>query len=215
MAATLDVLLLPEPGRTADCLVVVDLLRATTTIATLFERGLRTLTVAQDIDYARRLRAETGAILFGEVGGLPPADFDHGNSPVEASELDLQGQSGVMFTTNGTSALCMAARHGRTMAGSLANVSAVAAAEGFRPSYDLDAPALRRDALRLSAVTPTVVAALRQRHAQDVLFARSGVHAKDGIELVGDQPQPHDIQVVASQRLLCQSPQPPCLAPGG
>ncbi len=134
MAATLDVLLLPEPGRTADCLVVVDLLRATTTIATLFERGLRTLTVAQDIDYARRLRAETGAILFGEVGGLPPADFDHGNSPVEASELDLQGQSGVMFTTNGTSALCMAARHGRTMAGSLANVSAVAAAAGASDS---------------------------------------------------------------------------------
>lgn len=128
MAATLDVLLLPERGRTADCLIVVDLLRATTTIATLFERGLQKLTVAQDIEYARRLREETGAVLFGEVGGLPPGDFDHGNSPVEASELDLGGKAGAMFTTNGTAALCLAAQHGRTIAGSLANVSAVAAA---------------------------------------------------------------------------------------
>ncbi|MGD9935486.1 MAG: 2-phosphosulfolactate phosphatase [Dehalococcoidia bacterium] len=128
MVATLDVLFLPEPCRRADCLVVVDLLRATTTIPTLFERGLVKLTVAADIEYARRLRDETGAVLFGEVGGLPPEDFDHGNSPVEASGLDLAGRSGVMFTSNGTGALCLAAQHGRTIAGSLANVSAVAAA---------------------------------------------------------------------------------------
>ena len=41
-------------------------------------------------------------------------------------------------------------------------LSAVAAAETFQPSYDLDGPALRRDALRLAAVTPTVVAALHR-----------------------------------------------------
>lgn len=134
MAATLDVLLVPEPGKRADCFVVVDLLRATTTIATLFERGLRRLTATSDIEHARQLRDETGAVLFGEVGGLPPGDFDYGNSPVEAGELDLAGKDAVMFTTNGTRALCMAAASGRTMAGSLANLSAVATAAGAHES---------------------------------------------------------------------------------
>jgi citrate synthase len=41
-------------------------------------------------------------------------------------------------------------------------LSAVAAAEGFRPSYDLDRTGLRRDGLRISAVTPTVVASLHR-----------------------------------------------------
>jgi citrate synthase len=41
-------------------------------------------------------------------------------------------------------------------------LSAVAAAEGFGPSYDLGPDALRRDAIRLAAVTPTVVAALHR-----------------------------------------------------
>ncbi|HQF96757.1 MAG TPA: citrate/2-methylcitrate synthase, partial [Microthrixaceae bacterium] len=41
-------------------------------------------------------------------------------------------------------------------------LSAVAAAERFRPTYDLDAAAIRADALRIAAVTPTVVAALHR-----------------------------------------------------
>jgi citrate synthase len=41
-------------------------------------------------------------------------------------------------------------------------LSAVAAAEGYRPTYDLNRHELRRDALRLSAVTPTIVAALHR-----------------------------------------------------
>lgn len=44
-------------------------------------------------------------------------------------------------------------------------LSAVAAAEGFAPSYDLAPDALRRDAIRLAAVTPTVVAALHRLSA--------------------------------------------------
>lgn len=41
-------------------------------------------------------------------------------------------------------------------------LSAVAAAEGFRPTYDIDAATLRADGIRLAAVTPTVVAALHR-----------------------------------------------------
>jgi 2-phosphosulfolactate phosphatase len=128
MTRWLDVAIWPgEPARAAaDCVIVVDLFRATTTIATLFARGLRRLTACADITLARELRDRQGAILFGEVRGLPPGDFDFGNSPVEASTLDLAGKEAILFTTNGTGALAAAAGESRVYAGALANIGAVA-----------------------------------------------------------------------------------------
>lgn len=110
----------------ADAFLVIDVLRATTTIATLFESGLTDLLVVDTIEAAReRARAE-GRTLFGEVGGLPPDGFDHGNSPAEAATLDLRGKGAVLFTTNGTSALCGAAGRGEVAAGAFANAAAAA-----------------------------------------------------------------------------------------
>jgi len=119
------------PGETAaiqaDCWVVVDLFRATTTMATLFARGLQRLTVTSSIAGARDLAREQGALLFGEEGGLPPAGFDYGNSPVEASTLAIAGRSAVLATTNGTRAICAVAGQGTVITGALANLAAVAA----------------------------------------------------------------------------------------
>ena len=128
MTRWLDIALWPgeQARQTPDCVGVVDLFRATTTIATLFARGLRRLTACGDIALAREMRDETGAMLFGEVHGLPPSDFDYGNSPVEASSLDIQGRDAILFTTNGTVALAGAAGASRVYAGALANLSAVA-----------------------------------------------------------------------------------------
>jgi 2-phosphosulfolactate phosphatase len=124
----LDVALWPgeQARQQADCVVVVDLFRATTTIATLFARGLRRLTACADIGLARELRDSTGAVLFGEVRGLPPGDFDYGNSPVEAASLRMDGRDAVLFTTNGTVALAAPAGESRVYAGALANLSSVA-----------------------------------------------------------------------------------------
>jgi 2-phosphosulfolactate phosphatase len=108
MPKRVDLALLPAEAApmAGDCYVVVDVLRATTTIAVLFARGLRELLVADSLERARELARRDALLLFGEVGGLPPAGFDHGNSPVEASTLDLVGAGAVLFTTNGTRALC-------------------------------------------------------------------------------------------------------------
>src|SRR5947207_14887405 len=90
----------------ADCFVVVDVLRATTTIATLFERGLLTLVAVDDIEAARQRARDEARMLFGEVGGLPPPGLDHGNSPVEASTPEVAGREAVPCTTNGTAPVC-------------------------------------------------------------------------------------------------------------
>jgi 2-phosphosulfolactate phosphatase len=125
---SLEIALLPAEALAieADCYVVVDALRATTTAATLFSRGLLDLVAVDTIEMARDLAQRDGRLLFGEVDGHPPAGFDFGNSPVEAANAKVEGRSAVLFTTNGTAALCaLAESGGAVLAGSLSNASAI------------------------------------------------------------------------------------------
>ncbi len=127
---TIDLALLPAEAEhiDADCYVVVDVLRATTTIATLFGQGLHSLVVVDDIDEARRRGNTEARMLFGEVHGLRPEGFDYGNSPVEVKRAAIAAQDAVLFTTNGTRALCALGSRGVVFAGALANREAIAAA---------------------------------------------------------------------------------------
>ncbi len=105
--------------------VVIDVLRASTTIVTLFERGLSELLVVNNLPQAIEQSKQENRVLFGEVGGIPPEDFDYGNSPSEISKLDLKKKKATLFTTNGTKALCLAAQKGITAVGALSNIDAI------------------------------------------------------------------------------------------
>lgn len=129
-----DIAMLPAEALAvdADCYVVVDVLRATTTIATLFAGGIVDLLAVADVDVARKRAGAEGRILLGEVSGLPPEGFDLGNSPVDAAAANVAGRGAVLFTTNGTAALCALGGRGTVVAGALANLRAVARfAAGF------------------------------------------------------------------------------------
>ena len=130
---SLELALLPAEAQSieADCYVVVDALRASTTAATLFSRGLLDLVAVDSIQMARDLARRDGRLLFGEVDGHPPQGFDYGNSPIEASTADVEGRGAVLFTTNGTAALCgLAESGGAVLVGALVNASAVVEAFG-------------------------------------------------------------------------------------
>ncbi|MGE0598720.1 MAG: 2-phosphosulfolactate phosphatase [Dehalococcoidia bacterium] len=130
MVNRIDIATIPAEARLfapADAYVVIDTLRATTTIATLFARGLTRMRAVTDVEAAFAAKAESGALLFGEVGGLPPPGFDFGNSPVEAEGVEVQGRDAILMTSNGTKALCAVAGLGPAVTGALVNVSAVAA----------------------------------------------------------------------------------------
>lgn len=129
MTKRVDLALLPAEALAirANCYVVVDVLRATTTIATLFAAGLENLIVTDSTELARERAAGEGRLLFGETGGLRPEGFDYGNSPVEARRAPVEGRGAVLFTTNGTRALCALAEHGAVISGAIANVSATVA----------------------------------------------------------------------------------------
>jgi 2-phosphosulfolactate phosphatase len=115
------------PSRGArETIVVFDVLRMTTTACAAFGRGLEELVVVADADGARRRARATGALLLGERHGVPLPGFDGGNSPVEASRLDLTGRHAVMCTTNGSRAVEATAGARHAVLGAIVNAAAVA-----------------------------------------------------------------------------------------
>jgi 2-phosphosulfolactate phosphatase len=118
---------MPLPERTV--YIVVDVVRATTTLTTQLEYGARRVYVAPSIAAARMARQalESSALLAGEVGGVAPVGFDLGNSPAECAHADLAGRDIVFATTNGTCALLACAGGATVLAGALRNAGAVAA----------------------------------------------------------------------------------------
>lgn len=116
--------------RTRTICIVVDVIRATTTLNVLFERGCRSVLVAPDVAAARAARADLAArgaeaLLAGEVEGLPPPGFDYGNSPAEFARHDLGGRDVIFATTNGTRAIRACAGSRAILIGALRNASAV------------------------------------------------------------------------------------------
>jgi 2-phosphosulfolactate phosphatase len=88
---------------------VVDVLRASSSLVAMFERGLLRALVADTLRDARALAIRNFSLLCGEIRSLPIAGFDYGNSPAEFNQLSLKGKSAVLYTTNGTRALSAAA----------------------------------------------------------------------------------------------------------
>ena len=101
-----------------DVWMVIDVLRATTVIATWFELGGGDLYPVSSTTAARRLARElseggSAPLLMGEENAIPPQGFDLGNSPLDLNhELIKTHSCAVMATTNGTGALLDAASTG-------------------------------------------------------------------------------------------------------
>jgi 2-phosphosulfolactate phosphatase len=84
---------------------VVDVLRASSSLVTMFERGLVRAIIPDSLRDARALALRNFSLLCGEAKALPLAGFDYGNSPAEFAQLPLRGKSAVLWTTNGTKAI--------------------------------------------------------------------------------------------------------------
>ncbi|MEA2154003.1 MAG: 2-phosphosulfolactate phosphatase [Solirubrobacteraceae bacterium] len=121
----IDVAFLGTQVRAADTAVVIDVLRATSTITLALASGYERVLVAGSIDEAKALRAD-GRVLAGEVGCARAPGFDLGNSPEET--LEPRGTELVLATTNGAPAIVGSAELcGEVLAASMLNLEAVAA----------------------------------------------------------------------------------------
>jgi 2-phosphosulfolactate phosphatase len=106
--------------------VVVDVLRATSTIVQALASGYRRVLCCAEIDEARELRERLGeGVLAGERLAQAIPGFDLGNSPAEF--VEPRGETVILTTTNGTRAIAAAAAGAETvLVGSLLNLAAVA-----------------------------------------------------------------------------------------
>ena len=109
--------------------IVVDVLRATSTICQALASGYRRVLCCAEVDEARELAETEGpAKLAGERRLESIEGFDFGNSPSEL-EGEPAAETLILTTTNGTRLLVAAAeRFERVYVGSLLNLDAVAAA---------------------------------------------------------------------------------------
>jgi len=108
--------------------VVIDVLRATSTIARALAAGCEGVLPVADLEQARSRARALGALLGGERGGLAPPGFDLGNSPRSYEPAACAGRLVVLSTTNGSRAVEACARADSVLAGSLLNAEATARA---------------------------------------------------------------------------------------
>ncbi|WP_250123264.1 2-phosphosulfolactate phosphatase family protein [Chroococcidiopsis sp. CCMEE 29] len=99
---------LTPTDRMPDCAIAVDVLRATTTMATVLAAGGEAVQIFSDLDQLMQVSEKWSAekrLRAGERGGAKVAGFDLGNSPLDCTPEQVQGRRLFISTTNGTRAL--------------------------------------------------------------------------------------------------------------
>jgi 2-phosphosulfolactate phosphatase len=119
--------LIPAEHLAGAVAVVIDVLRATTTIVHALAAGCAAVLPCAEMDEARSLaRTLPGKILLGgEREGLPLPGFDLGNSPGEYTPAVCRDATLVLTTSNGTRALLHASAAKDILAVAFVNLAAV------------------------------------------------------------------------------------------
>ncbi|HZO73144.1 MAG TPA: 2-phosphosulfolactate phosphatase [Ktedonobacteraceae bacterium] len=111
-----------------DIYIVIDVIRATTSLVVIFDRGARRVFAADTIEQAQEAAAKApGRLLCGERNASQIPGFDYGNSPVQFAEADLSGRDLILTTTNGTRAFFACPLQSVRLAGCFYNAQAVTA----------------------------------------------------------------------------------------
>jgi 2-phosphosulfolactate phosphatase len=108
--------------------VIIDVFRATSTIATALYNGAARIVPVDNVEKCIQTGGEIeGAITAGERDGKVIEGLQYGNSPAEYPKTFIYGKTLVLTTTNGTRLLHMAVDKGaiEVVTGSFPNLSAV------------------------------------------------------------------------------------------
>lgn len=127
----IDVVLTARAASEADvkgkAVLVIDVLRASSTIVTALNHGARAVIPVADMAEAGKIAAvmdEDVTVMGGERGGLRIDGYDLGNSPLEYTPERVQGRDVILNTTNGTRAITRARGAAAIAVGGFLNLSA-------------------------------------------------------------------------------------------
>ncbi len=131
MIETLDVFSSAHSFREEDIrgktVVIVDVLRASSTMVTALQNGAKGVIAVEDMDDASKISHNLDAesfLLSGEKNGITIEGYDLGNSPMEHSEDIVRGKTIILNTTNGTKAIKRCGLADRIIVGSFLNLEA-------------------------------------------------------------------------------------------
>ncbi|MDW7680816.1 MAG: 2-phosphosulfolactate phosphatase [bacterium] len=112
-----------------EIVVVIDVLRASTTIIQAFKNGCKSVTPVAQVEHARRLACEwrgSQVLLCGERNEMPIPGFDLSNSPLEFKSELVRGKDIIFTSTNGAQLFDIAASAHHAVVASFVNVGAIA-----------------------------------------------------------------------------------------
>ena len=107
-----------------DIIVVIDVLRATSAICAAFQNGVKELIPVSTIEEAKEYQKK-GFLVGAERKGQIVEGFDFGNSPFSYMIPEVQDQTVVLSTTNGTKSINIAKDAGQVVIGALSNLDAL------------------------------------------------------------------------------------------
>jgi 2-phosphosulfolactate phosphatase len=108
-------------------IVIIDVFRATSTIASALYNGAKEIIPVDEVAKAISISKQIGGIAAGERDGKIAEGLQHGNSPLEYQRDFIENKTLVLTTTNGTRLLYMALANGADtiITGSFPNLSSV------------------------------------------------------------------------------------------
>jgi 2-phosphosulfolactate phosphatase len=109
--------------------VIIDILRASSTMITALQNGATRVIPCGTTEEAFRLRdqsSQESILLGGERGGVKIQGFDFGNSPAEYNTSSVAGRTVVFTTTNGTKAILKASSATTILIGAFLNRATIA-----------------------------------------------------------------------------------------
>lgn len=109
-----------------DVYIVIDVIRATTSLAVIFDQGASRVYAADSVEQAEMARqCHPARLLCGERRALPLPGFDYGNSPIQFAQAALHERELILTTTNGSRAFFACPAESARLAGCFYNAAAV------------------------------------------------------------------------------------------
>ena len=163
-----------EASRRGDVIIVVDALRASSTIAAALTAGCSSVRVVATVEDCR------GDLTAGERGGIKIPDLDFDNSPLGILSSDVAGRSLTLTTTNGAECILAACSEPKAtvLVGALVNASAVG-----REAWQL-AREKKRSVAVIMAGRNQVLAEEDLLSASEIILAMGNVRLYPGSELM-------------------------------
>jgi 2-phosphosulfolactate phosphatase len=161
--------------------VVIDVLRASSTIVTALANGVKEVIPVTTVEKAKKLstREHGNWLVAGERGGTKIQEFDLGNSPRSYTKDKVDGKKIILTTTNGTKCFIRLEPAEKVIIGSLLNLSGVVEEIEGKPEVVFCCAGIENEFALDDFVTAGKMIAVLKKRTEDLTLSDSARAASD------------------------------------